>query len=303
MRSFTINKKRFNENIPLLLMFIPVILFYLIFKYLPMFGLLIAFKDYSFAAGIVHSPWIGLGNFEVLFHQSQTLNMIRNTLWLSLLSLVFGFPVPIVLAIMLNEIRRLWFKRFVQTVVYLPHFLSWVVVGGVVLTLFSMESSTINHWIEQQFGEPYPFLYKPASWIAIFIASGVWKEMGFNAIIYLAALSSIDPSLHEAAAIDGASKLKQIWHVTLPGIQTTIILLSILAVGKVMDVGFDPVYNLQNNGVSSVSEVISTYVYRVGVQQGQFSLTSAMGLFESVVAFILVLSANGLARKWQQGLW
>ncbi|NOU91760.1 ABC transporter permease subunit [Paenibacillus sp. LMG 31456] len=284
-------------------MFIPVVLFFIIFKYFPMFGLLIAFKDYNFADGILHSPWVGLSNFEMLFNQSQTLNIIRNTLLLSLLSLVFGFPVPIVLAILLNEARRLWFKKFVQTVVYLPHFLSWVVVGGLVLTIFSMESSAINHWIEQQFGEPYPFLYNPNSWIAVFVASGVWKEMGFNAIIYLAALSSIDPSLYEAAAIDGAGKLKQIWHVTLPGIQTTIVLLIILAIGKVMDVGFDPVFNLQNNVVSSVSEVISTYVYRVGVQQGQFSLTSAMGLFESVVSFVLVLSANAIARKFQQGLW
>jgi putative aldouronate transport system permease protein len=303
MGSFIFNKKRFNQNMPLLIMFIPVVLFYLIFKYFPMFGLLIAFKDYNFADGILHSPWVGLKNFEVLFNQSQTLNIIRNTLWLSSLSLVFGFPVPIALAILLNEVRRLWFKKFVQTVVYLPHFLSWVVVGGLILTIFSMESSAINHWIEQQFGEPYPFLYKPDSWIAVFVASGVWKEMGFNAIIYLAALSSIDPSLYEAAAIDGAGKLRQIWHVTLPGIQTTIILLVILAIGKVMDVGFDPVFNLQNNVVSSVSEVISTYVYRVGVQQGQFSLTSAMGLFESVVSFMLVLSANGIARKFQQGLW
>ncbi|WP_245856231.1 ABC transporter permease [Paenibacillus rigui] len=303
MSSFPINSKRFRQNIPLLLMFIPVVLFFLIFKYVPMFGLLIAFKDYNFADGVLHSPWIGLKNFDMLFQQSQTLNIIRNTLVLSLLSLVFGFPVPIVLAISLNEIRRLWFKKFVQTVVYLPHFLSWVVVGGLVLTLFSMESSFINHWIERHFGEPYPFLYQPNSWIAVFIASGVWKDMGFNAIIYLAALSSIDPSLYEAAAIDGAGKLKQIWHVTLPGIQTTIVLLIILAIGKVMDVGFDPVFNLQNNVVSSVSEVISTYVYRVGVQQGQFSLTSAMGLFESVVSFILVLSANAIARKFQQGLW
>ncbi|SDO34740.1 putative aldouronate transport system permease protein [Paenibacillus sp. yr247] len=303
MDSRMINKKRLHQNKPLLVMFIPVVLFFLIFKYLPMFGLMIAFKDYNFTDGVLHSPWVGLDNFITLFHQSQTLNIIRNTLVLSLLSLIFGFPVPIVLAILLNEVRRLWFKKFVQTVVYLPHFLSWVVLGGLVLTIFSMESSAINHWIENHFGEPYPFLYNPGSWIAIFVASGVWKEMGYNAIIYLAALSAIDPSLYESAAMDGAGKMKQIWHVTLPGIQTTIVLLVILAIGKVMDVGFDPVFNLQNNVVSSVSEVISTYVYRVGVQQGQFSLTSAMGLFESVVSFLLVLSANGIARKFKQGLW
>ncbi|NHN32147.1 ABC transporter permease [Paenibacillus agricola] len=298
-----INKKRLHHNLPLLLMFIPVILFYLSFKYLPMLGVLVAFKDYSLAAGMVRSPWVGLANFQMLFDQSQTLNIIRNTLGLSVLSLVFGFPVPVMLAIMLNEIRKSWFKRLVQTVIYLPHFLSWVVVGGLVLTLFSIESSVINRGIEQLFGKPYPFLYKPASWIAIFIASGVWKEMGFNAIIYLAALCSIDPSLYEAAAMDGAGKLRQLWHVTLPGIQTTMSLLAILAVGHVMDVGFDPVYNLQNDGVNGVSEVISTYVYRAGIQQGQFSLTAAMGLLESAVALVLVLAANGLARKYGQGLW
>ncbi|WP_426450762.1 ABC transporter permease [Paenibacillus sp. S-38] len=296
-------RRQWKQNVPLLLMFMPGILFYLIFKYVPMGGLVIAFKDYNFADGVFGSPWVGWANFELLFNQAQTLNIIRNTLLLSLLSLVVGFPVPIVLAILLNEARRMWFKRIVQTLVYLPHFLSWVIVGGIVLSLFSLESGSINRWITSLTGEPYPFLYEPFSWIAVFIGSGIWKEMGFSAIIYLAALTTIDPHLYESAAMDGAGKLRQIWHITLPGISSTVILLLILGVGKIMEVGFDQVWVLQNEAVSSVSGVISTYIYTFGIQRGQFSVTTAMGLFDSLVGFILVLTANTIARRFNQGLW
>ncbi|MFS0723646.1 ABC transporter permease [Paenibacillus sp. 1P07SE] len=295
--------KRFRQNLPLLLMLIPGLLFYAIFRYLPLGGLVIAFKDYNFYDGILASPWAGLKYFEILFQSSATLQIIWNTLHLSVLNLVFGFPAPIIIAIALNEVRKSWLKRWIQTIIYLPHFLSWVIVAGLVLTLFSIDGGTLNKLLMQWGMEPVPFLYRADSWIAIFVGSGMWKEMGFGAIIYLAALSAIDPSLYESAGLDGAGKLRQIWHITLPGLRPTIILLLILGMGRLMEVGFDQVYNLQNPTVLEKAEVISTYVYKVGLQQAQFSLTTAMGLFESLVGLVLVLSANALARKFDQGLF
>ncbi len=295
--------KRFRQNIPLFVMLIPGVLYYLIFRYLPMGGLVIAFKNYNFHDGIWSSPWVGLKYFEVLFQSNVSLQIIWNTLTLSVLNLIFGFPAPIIIAIALNEVRKSWVKRWIQTIIYLPHFLSWVIVSGIILTVFSIDGGTINKLLGQWGMEPVPFLYRTDSWTAIFIGSGMWKEMGFSAIIYLAALSGIDPSLYESAGMDGAGKLRQIWHITLPGIRPTIILLLILGMGRLMEVGFDQVYNLQNPTVLQKAEVISTYVYKVGLQQAQFGLTTAMGLFESFVGLVLVLSANALARKFDQGLF
>lgn len=295
--------KRFRQNIPLFLMLVPGILYYVIFRYFPMGGLVIAFKDYNFRDGILSSPWVGLKYFKILFQSDATLQIIWNTLELSILNLIFGFPAPIIIAIALNEVRKRWLKRWIQTIIYLPHFLSWVIVAGLVLTLFSIDGGTVNKLLEQWGMEPVPFLYRIESWVAIFIGSGMWKEMGFGAIIYLAALSSIDPSLYESTSLDGAGKLRQIWHITLPGLRPTIILLLILGMGRLMEVGFDQVYNLQNPTVLEKAEVISTYVYKVGLQKAQFSLTTAMGLFESIVGLVLLLSANALARKFDQGLF
>ncbi|WP_214631234.1 ABC transporter permease [Paenibacillus agaridevorans] len=296
-------KRRFRENLPLLSLFVPVLLFYFIFKYVPMLGSVMAFKNYNFTDGILHSPWTGLGNFEVLFSNPQTLNIIRNTLVLSVLNIVIGFPIPILLAVLLNEVRKQWFKKWVQTLVYLPHFFSWVIVGGIVVTMFAEQNGIINALLERLTGKTFSFLYNETSWISIFLGSGIWKEAGFSTIIFLAAITGINPSLYEAASMDGASKWRQIIHITLPGISATIVLLLILQMGNVMSVGFDPVYVLQNSGVYNVSEVISTYIYKVGIQGGQFSLTSAMGLFESVVGFVLVFSANLVARRFGRGLW
>lgn len=296
-------KRRLNDNIPLLILFVPVLMFYAIFKYVPMFGAIMAFKDYNFAQGILHSPWSGFRNFQILFSNPQTLGIIRNSLVLSVLNIVVGFPVPIILAILLNEARKQWFKKWVQTLVYLPHFFSWVIVGGIVITLFAEQTGIVNAVLERMTGSTTSFLYNEISWIAIFVGSGIWKEAGFSTIIFLAAITNIDPSLYEASSLDGANKWKQILHVTLPGISSTVILILILQMGHVMSVGFDPVYVLQNSGVYNVSEVISTYIYKIGIQGGQFSLTSAMGLFESVVGFILVFATNMAARKFDRGLW
>lgn len=298
-----INRRRWKQNIPLLILFVPVIAFFLIFKYAPMGGLIIAFKNYNFYDGIWGSPWVGMKNFELLFSNPQTLTIIRNTLMLSVLSIVIGFPFPIALAILLNEARQFFFKRTVQTLVYLPHFLSWVIIGGMVITIFSQENGIINHFIKQWTGSPYPFLYNEGSWIAIFVGSGIWRGAGWGSIIYLAALSSIDQHLYEAASLDGAGKMRQIWHITLPGITPTIVLMFILNMGNIMEVGFDHVFVLQNSIVSNVSEVISTYIYHIGLQGAQFSLTTAMGLFESLIGLIMVLTANKIARKFGHGLW
>ncbi|OXM86586.1 ABC transporter permease [Paenibacillus rigui] len=296
-------KRKLKQNVPLYLMLLPVFAFYLIFKYIPMGGLIIAFKSYNFADGILHSPWVGLKHFRLLFSSANTVQILWNTFWLSFLNLAVGFPVPIILAILLNEVRKAWFKKWVQTIIYLPHFFSWVIVSGIVLTLFATDYGSVNKLLKLLSIEPKTFLYESFSWITIFVGSGVWKEMGFSTIIYLAALTTIDPALYESAGMDGASKWKQIWHITLPGIRHTIVLLLILAMGRVMEVGFDQVYNLQNSAVADVSEVISTYIYKIGLQQAQFSLTTAMGLFESVVSFTLVLVANWIARKFDQALW
>ncbi|WP_082562059.1 MULTISPECIES: ABC transporter permease [unclassified Paenibacillus] len=295
--------KRLRENMPLLLMFIPVILFYLIFKYAPMAGLIIAFKDYNFFDGVFRSPWVGFEHFQKLFSNPNSLKIIRNTLLLSSLNIFVGFPFPILLAILLNEVRKMWFKKIVQTLVYLPYFYSWIIVGGIVFSIFGIEGSWLSQWMTFFNVEPFPFLYNIKSWITIFVGAGIWKDMGFNAIIYLAAMTTIDPSLYESASMDGANKWKQIIHITIPGIAPTMILLFILSMGRVMEVGFDPIYVLQNAAVNDVSDVISTYIYRVGLQGAQFSLTTAMGMFESIVALILLLSVNWIARRFQKGLF
>jgi len=295
--------KRFRQNIPLLIMFAPILIYYIVFKYLPMGGLIIAFKDFSLRQGIFGSPWAGLRNFRLIFTGTGTLNIIWNTFFLSILRLVAGFPAPIILAILLNEVREKWFKKPIQTIIYLPHFFSWVIIGGIVITIFSQERGIVNHFVTMVTGKPYPFLYKPASWIAIFTLSGVWKAAGFGTIIYLAALTAIDPNLYEAAIIDGANKWKQLLHITLPGIKSTIIVLFILAAGQIMEVGFDQVYVLQNSAVSNIADVVSTYIYRIGLQGGHFDITTAMGLFDSAVGLFLVVTTNAIAKKFGEGLW
>ncbi len=296
-------RRLFRQNIPLMLMLLPIVVYFLVFRYTPMFGLMIAFKQYNFGLGVWGSPWVGFKNFEVLFSNPTTLQIIRNTFVLSLLTVFVSFPFPIITAILLNEARKMWFKRSVQTLIYLPHFFSWVIIGGIVVTIFSQQNGIVHDLFQKLTGISFPFLYHPGSWIAIFLGSGIWKEAGFAAIIYLAALSTIDPHLYEAANMDGASKWRQIWHVTLPGIRPTAILLLILAMGRVMEVGFDQIYVLQNPAVTNIADVISTYIYRVGLQGGQFSLTAAMGLFESLVGLVLVVTANQIARRFDQQLW
>lgn len=295
--------KLIKKNIPLLIMFTPVALFFLIYHYFPMFGVIIAFKDYNLSDGILGSPWNGLYNFKFLF-RGKGLQVIFNTLYLSTLNIVFGFPAPIIFAILLNEVRKAKFKKILQTVTFMPHFLSWVVIAGVVSAVFATNLGTVNQIIMKPlFGVKISFLYEAKSWIAIYVGSGIWKEMGFSAIIYIASLATIDPSLYEAVNIDGGGRFKQMWYVTLPSLRPTIVLLLILAIGRLMSVGFDQAYALQNASVIDVSEIISTYIYKSGIQKGEFSVTTAMGLFNSVVNFVLIFTANKIARIMDQSLW
>lgn len=296
------SRRRMKQNIPLLIMLLPVLIFYIVFKYAPMGGLVIAFKDYNFADGIFGSPWVGWKNFELLFSGANTLNIIRNTFVLSVLRLICGFPAPIILAILLNEVQRNWYRRSLQTIMYMPHFFSWVIMGGIISTIFAQDG-VINQLIMMLGGESVAFMYNPSTWIGVFLGSDIWKGMGYGSIIYLAALTSVDPTLYESAVLDGANKWKQIWHITLPSIRSTILTMFILATGNIMDVGFDQIYVLQNAAVNEVADVISTYVYRIGLQGAQYSLATAMGLFESLVGLVLVVFTNRVAKFFGENLW
>ncbi|RAV06507.1 sugar ABC transporter permease [Paenibacillus sp. YN15] len=296
-------RKRIYKNRALILMFLPVAVFFIVFRYLPILGNVIAFKQYNLMLGILDSPWVGLQNFHTLFSNPQTVQIIRNTLVLSVLGTLIGFPFPILVAVLLNEVKGLWFKKSVQTLLYLPHFFSWVIIGGIIVTLFGSQAGIISQFLFRLTGHEFELLYEIGSWMTIFFGSSVWKEAGFGAIIYLAAISSIDPSLYESASIDGAGKLRQIWNVTLPGIMPTAVIMLILSMGRIMDVGFEQIYNLQNAAVSDISRVISTYLYAVGIQGGMYSLTTAMGLFESLVAIIFVIGSNAIARRLGHSLW
>ena len=279
------------------LILIPVIAYYLIFCYAPMYGVTIAFKDYNMFKGVFGSEWVGLANFERIFSTSDFYMVLRNTLMLNLLQLLFSFPGPIILALLLNELRSVKFKRVVQTIVYLPHFLSWVVVATLLIPMLSPSTGVINHLITRLGGESIYFMSDPGWWIFIYVAAGVWKSIGWGAIVYLAALAGVDPSLYEAAIIDGANKWQQCLHITIPSIIPTIMVLLILNVGQIMSIGFDQPYLLGNSSVTEVSEVISTYVYRLGLESADISRSTAIGLFQSLVNFVILLITNTVSKK------
>jgi len=296
--------KQISRNRFLYALLIPVAIYLILFKYAPMAGEIIAFKNYRLSEGIWGSSWVGFEQFEKLFASRDFYIVLRNTLLLNLYHLVFAFPVPIVLAILLNEVRAEWYKRTLQNLLYIPHFISWVVLGSIVIALLSPSTGVINTVLKAFGMEPIYFMADKFWWPVSFIVSGIWKEAGFGTILYLAAMSSIDPTLYEAAKIDGASKRRQIWHVTLPGMRSTIAILLILQVGKMMDVGFEQVYTLRNDAVTSVAEVISTFVYTRGLVSLQYSYTTALGLFQSLIALILIVSVNRIIKAMgERGLW
>lgn len=289
---------------PWFLMVAPGLVYYLIFRYGPLYGLVMAFQEYNIFEGIRGSTFVGLENFRTLFDNPEFGRIMRNTLVLSGLKLLFGMPPAILLALALNEVRVMWFKRFVQTVSYLPYFLSWVMIYGILFALLSPGSGLINQWIRTAGGSPVPFLTDGTWFRAVLILSDIWKEVGWGAIIYLAALGGISPELYEAARVDGAGKFKQIWHISLPGISHVIVLLLILRLGQVLDAGFEQVYILYNSQVHDVADIIDTWVFRNGIEQMRYSLATAAGLFKSAVGLALVLVSNYLAKRWSgQGLW
>ncbi len=288
------------------LLILPIA-YLILFKYVPMWYVLIAFKKYSIVQKIWEMPWAKNHGFEYFIKAFKTPDFrtsLKNTIWLNLLDLLVGFPVPIIFALILNELRFKLFKKTVQTIAYMPHFLSWVIIYGLAIQIFAPTTGLINILVQNLGFEPIPFLNEGHHWVRTYIGLGVWQSFGWNSIIYLAAIAGISPELYEAASVDGAGRFSKMWHITLPGIKPTIIVLLIMALGNIIGSGFDRPFALQNNLVMKNAEVIATYVYKAGIKGSQFSLTTAVGLFQSVVGVIFLLFANWLARVFgERGLW
>jgi len=271
--------------------------YFLIFRYGPMYGIQIAFKDFNFFQGILGSKWIGFEAFREVFGMRDFYLALRNTLMLNFLDLIVSFPAPLFLAILLYELKVVWFKRLSQTVLYIPHFISWVIIGGIVYQVFGTQSGMINNLITSIGFEAIPFLTSKHEWLATYLMVGVWQSAGWGTIIYLAALTGINKELFEAASIDGAGRLKRIWHITLPGLKSTIVVLLIINLGNMITIGFDRPYVIGNLAVREYSDVLSTFVYRVGLQSGQYTMATVVGLFQAVVGLIFVLGANYTSKK------
>lgn len=287
-------------------MVLPALLLIIVFSYIPMYGVLMAFQDYSIFKGFMASPWVGMKHFDMFFNSPEFLEVMRNTAVISLLKFFIGFPAPILLALMLNEVKNMMFKRVVQTVSYLPHFMSWVIVAGLVMSMLSTDNGSINILMEKMnvIDEPINFLSLPELFWSILVSTGVWKEIGFGSIVYLAAIAGIDPSMYEAASMDGASKFKQIFLITLPSIMPVVIIFMILAIGNLLNAGFEDILLLAVNPVlRDVSDVIDTYVYRVGIQNSRYSYATAVGLFKAVISVGLLTMANYIARRAGSSLW
>jgi putative aldouronate transport system permease protein len=288
------------------MLFLPL-LYLLVFKYFPMVYVQIAFKKYSIVQSVWEMPWAQNHGFEYFikaFGNNDFKYALKNTLVLNILDLIFGFPAPILFALILNELCFVRYKKVVQTIAYMPHFLSWVIIYSLALQLLAPNAGLINMIIQRFGGDAIPFLNDEAHWIRSYIGFGIWQNFGWGSIIYLAAIAGINPELYEAAAVDGAGRFRKIWHITLPGIKPTIVVLLIMSLGNILGGGFDRPFAFQNNLVMRVADVIATYVYRVGIKGLQFSLTTAVGLFQSVVGVIFLLIANWLSRKLgERGIW
>ena len=296
-------KKEYNYNKELYLMILPVIIFFLIFMYFPMYGASIAFKNFSPAKGISGSDWVGLKHFTRFFSSIYFVRVLKNTLIISVASLGFGFPAPIILALLLNEVRTRWFKNTVQSITYLPHFISLVVIIGL-LKEFTVSTGLINDILVMFGFERFPLLQKPEAFRTLYITSEIWQTIGWNSIIYLAALSGVDEQLYEAARIDGANRWKQTIHITLPSIKSTIMILLILRMGRLFTVGFEKIILMYSPSTYEVADVISSYVYRSGLLDMNYSYSTAVGLFNSIMNFTLLILANWLSKRYARtSLW
>ncbi|KOP66900.1 protein lplB [Bacillus sp. FJAT-18019] len=297
---------RFFKQWDIQLMVLPALALIFVFSYIPMYGILMAFQDFNIFKGMGGSPFVGMKHFQMFFESPEFMNVMRNTIVISLLKFAIGFPAPILLALMLNEVRHMFFKRLVQTVSYLPHFLSWVIVYGFVASLLSTDNGSINILMEKMnlIKEPINFLSIPEYFWGILVTTGVWKEIGFSSIVYLAAVSGVDPHMYEAADMDGASKFRQIFSITLPSIMPVVIIFMILAIGNLLTAGFEDILLLAKNPVlRGVSDVIDTYVYRIGIENSRFSYATAVGLFKAVISVMLLTIANVVARRSGNSLW
>ena len=286
-----------KKNWQLYLLMVLPLLFILIFKYGAYSGLTIAFKDYKVAKGIADSQWIGFEVFEKIFKHRDFGKAVKNTLLLNILDLIFSFPMPIILALILNEIKCKWFKYVSQTLLYLPHFLSWVIIGALGYQLFSLSNGVINVLIQNMGASPIPFLQDDAWWLVSYILIGIWQSMGWGTILYLAAITAVNTELYEAARVDGAGRWKQCLHVTLPCIRSTIVTLLIMNLGKMMQGSFERIYALMNAKTTEFTTTIPVLVYRWGIEGGKFSEATALGLFQSVIGLVLVLLSDYIAKK------
>jgi putative aldouronate transport system permease protein len=278
------------------LLSLPLI-YFIIFRYGPMYGVQIAFKDFNLFQGIGGSEWIGFDAFREVFNMSEFYTALRNTFMLNFLDLLVSFPAPIILAIMLYEIKGAWFKKISQTILYIPHFISWVIIGGIVYQLFGNQSGMINEVLQSLGFNPIPFLTEKGPWLITYLFTGVWQSAGWGTILYLAALTGVNRELFEAAEVDGATRMKKIWYITLPSIKPTIVTLLILNLGKMVSIGFDRPYVIGNTAVREYSDVLSTFVYRIGLESGQYTLATVVGLFQAVVGLVFILGSNYISKK------
>lgn len=299
-----IAKKRILKNFDLYLLFLPVLLYFAIFHYGPMYGASIAFKDFNPMKGIAGSPFVGLTHFKRFFNSYFFMRLLKNTIGLSLYTLAVTFPAPIILALMINELRLRPLRKLAQNISYLPHFLSTAVVVGILLSFLSPSNGIVNKLLEATTGNRIYFITEPAWFKTIYVVSDLWQHTGWSSIIYVATLSTIDPFLYEAATIDGATRLQKILYITLPGLMPTAVILFILNVGRIMSVGFEKVFLMQNSLNREASDVFATFVYRVGLLNAEYSFSAAVGLFNAVINFILILAVNRVSRKMSEiSLW
>ena len=296
--------KLVRGNLDMYALLLPGLIFLLLFKYTPMYGIVIAFQDFNIFAGIKGSEWVGLEQFQKLIHSDEFLQVLFNTLLISLYKIVILFPIPIVLALFLNEVRRMFFKRTIQTIIYLPHFLSWVIISGLFINILSPSGGLVNEVIRSLGGQPVSFLTENHWFRSVVVFTAGWKEIGWNAIVFIAAIAGIDQEQYEAAAIDGAGRIRQMISISLPGMLPTIMLMFILRIGSLLEAGTEQILTMYNPLVYGSGDVIGTFVYRMGLGQQDYSFSTAVGLFNSAVGFLLIVIGNMLSRKFlQRSIW
>ncbi|MFB4323352.1 ABC transporter permease subunit [Priestia sp. BR_2] len=296
--------KLIRGNLDMYLLLIPGLVFLLLFKYTPMYGIVIAFQDFNIFGGISGSEWVGMAQFERLLQSDEFLQVLANTLLISLYKITILFPIPIVIALMLNEVRRMFFKRTIQTIIYLPHFLSWVIISGLFLNILSPTGGIVNEIIRSFGGEPISFFTDNSLFRSLVVFTAGWKEIGWNAIVFIAAIAGIEQEQYEAAAIDGAGRIRQMWSISLPGMLPTIVLMFILRIGSLLEAGTEQILTMYNPLVYETGDVIGTYVYRMGLGQQDYSFSTAVGLFNSAVGFLLIVIGNMLSRKFlNRSIW